>query len=78
MYPSPPALGLFALVSLSIALRAHAQTYTATYNPTNLPDKTENGQSGTNKCGTTSSQNSTCQNVYSAPTTLPNPPKLPH
>jgi hypothetical protein len=62
MYPS--GLGFFALVSLSLALGVRAQTYSATYDPTSLPDQTETGQTGTNKCGTTSSQNSTCQNVY--------------
>ncbi|KAK0440218.1 uncharacterized protein EV420DRAFT_1279267 [Desarmillaria tabescens] len=35
--------------------------YTATYLPDTAPDKT--GQ-GTNKCGTTSSQDSMCQNIY--------------
>ncbi|KAF9788303.1 hypothetical protein BJ322DRAFT_1002473 [Thelephora terrestris] len=64
MYSSAPCLGLFALVALSVLLPAHAQTYTATYNPTSLPDQTENGQTGTNNCGTGSSQNSTCQNLY--------------
>ena len=67
MHPSAPRLGLFSLVFLSALLSAHAQ-YTATYSPANLPDQTENGQTGTNKCGTVSSQNSTCQNVYSAST----------
>jgi len=41
-----------------------AQRYSATYLPVNLPPKTEEGQWGTNQCGTESSQNSTCQNVY--------------
>lgn len=67
MHPSAPGLALVALVSLSLVLGVHAQTYSATYNPNNLPDQTETGQTGTNKCGTGSSQNSTCQNVYSAP-----------
>lgn len=30
----------------------------------NLPDKSETGQSGTNKCGTTSSQSSMCQTAW--------------
>lgn len=39
--------------------------YTATYVPTNLPDKSEQpGQIGTNNCGTESNQSSLCQNVY--------------
>lgn len=66
MYSPTPRLGLFAVVYLSAFLHAQAQTYTATYNPSSLPDKTENGQTGTNNCGTGSSQNSTCQNAYSA------------
>lgn len=66
MYPSAPGLGFLALVSLSVVLRAHAQTYSATYDPKNLPNQTENGQTGTNNCGTGNSQNSTCQNVYSS------------
>ena len=43
----------------------HAQTYTATYLPSNAPDKSEQGQTGTNKCGTGSNQTSQCQNAYS-------------
>ncbi|KAF9647665.1 hypothetical protein BDM02DRAFT_2538890 [Thelephora ganbajun] len=64
MYPSALSLSLFAFIPLSVVLRAHAQTYTATYNPSDLPDHSENGQSGTNKCGTGSNQTSTCQNAY--------------
>lgn len=48
----------FGLVSV------HAQTYTATYLPSNAPAKSEEGQSGTNQCGTTSNQTSQCQNAY--------------
>ncbi|KAK0491692.1 hypothetical protein EDD18DRAFT_1311055 [Armillaria luteobubalina] len=43
--------------------RVSAQ-YSATYLPDTAPDTSEQGQSGTNKCGTTSSQDSMCQNVY--------------
>jgi len=68
MLSSPFGLGLFALVSLSVVLPAYAQTYSATYSPDSLPDKSETGQTGTNKCGTVSSQNSTCQNSYSSST----------
>lgn len=66
MYRSTLSLGLFAVVSLSAVLRARAQTYTATYSPDNLPDHTEPGQTGTNRCGTGSNQTSSCQNVYSS------------
>jgi len=81
MYPS--ALGL-GLVTLLAVLPAHAQTYTATYSPDNLPNHSENGQAGTNKCGTGSNQTSLCQNAYSSsascclnrshPLTLSGPP----
>jgi hypothetical protein len=46
-----------------LALGASAQ-YTATYDPHNLPPSSEDGQYGTNACGTTSSQSSKCQNAY--------------
>ncbi|KAJ9106192.1 hypothetical protein QFC21_001336 [Naganishia friedmannii] len=55
-------IGKLALTSLLPAL-ALAQ-YTATYDPNNLPKTTEDGQAGTNQCGTGSSQDSMCQNVY--------------
>jgi hypothetical protein len=38
--------------------------YTATYDASNLPQSSEQGQYGTNACGTTSSQTSNCQNAY--------------
>ncbi|KAF5311021.1 hypothetical protein D9619_007903 [Psilocybe cf. subviscida] len=38
--------------------------YSATYLPSNVPAKTENGQAGTNQCGTGSNQNSQCQNAF--------------
>ncbi|KAI5455164.1 hypothetical protein NCC49_002433 [Naganishia albida] len=38
--------------------------YSATYYPDNLPQTTEEGQYGTNQCGTGSSQTSNCQNAY--------------
>ena len=37
---------------------------TATYDPNNLPPTTEQGQTGTNQCGTGSNQTSQCQNIY--------------
>lgn len=55
----------YTLASLALISAASAQ-YSATYKPsaTGLPNQTENGQSGTNKCGTDSNPNSTCQNFY--------------
>ncbi|KAI0628541.1 hypothetical protein C8Q77DRAFT_1067566 [Trametes polyzona] len=52
------------LVSLTLASIALAQTYSATYLPSNAPKTTEEGQSGTNQCGTGHDQNSMCQNAY--------------
>lgn len=56
---------LASLLALALSSGVSAQ-YSATYqaSPTGLPDKTENGQTGTNKCGTDSNQNSQCQNAY--------------
>ena len=42
-----------------------AQTYSATYLPSNTPNHSEKGQAGTNQCGTGSNQTSQCQNAYS-------------
>jgi hypothetical protein len=42
----------------------HAQTYPATYLPSNAPAQSESGQAGTNQCGTGSNQTSQCQNAY--------------
>ncbi|WWC85490.1 uncharacterized protein L201_000354 [Kwoniella dendrophila CBS 6074] len=53
---------LLPLVALLPALTS-AQ-YTATYQVGSLPQYSEEGQSGTNQCGTTSSQTSNCQNVF--------------
>ncbi|KAK0436493.1 uncharacterized protein EV420DRAFT_237783 [Desarmillaria tabescens] len=47
----------------SFAGVAYAQ-YTATYLPSNAPATSEQGQAGTNKCGTTNDQKSNCQNAY--------------
>lgn len=47
-----------------LATLAKGQTYSATYSPTNLPDTTEQGQSGTNQCNGTSSSDSKCQNLF--------------
>ncbi|SJL18190.1 uncharacterized protein ARMOST_21768 [Armillaria ostoyae] len=54
-----PAIGIFLATLSSVGAQ-----YTATYLPDTAPDTTEQGQTGTNKCGTTSSQDSMCQNVY--------------
>ncbi|KZT01043.1 uncharacterized protein LAESUDRAFT_745569 [Laetiporus sulphureus 93-53] len=49
---------------LSLVARAGAQTYSATYMPSDAPDHTQQGQYGTNACGVSSSQSSMCQNAY--------------
>ncbi|KAJ6564142.1 hypothetical protein B0H19DRAFT_941419 [Mycena capillaripes] len=41
-----------------------AAQYSATYLPSHVPDHTEEGQAGTNHCGTGLNQTSDCQNVY--------------
>lgn len=72
--PTPPrphirpiamlATATFGLALLSLPFVALAQTYSATYLPSNAPNQTEVGQTGTNQCGSGNNQNSTCQNVY--------------
>ncbi|KAI8974882.1 hypothetical protein BD414DRAFT_424059 [Trametes punicea] len=52
------------LLSLTLASVALAQTYSATYLPSNAPQTSEQGQSGTNQCGSGHDQNSMCQNAY--------------
>lgn len=52
------------LVVLLACVRVHAQTYTATYLPSNAPAQSQQGQTGTNQCGTTANQTSICQNAY--------------
>ncbi|CAE6400064.1 hypothetical protein RSOLAG22IIIB_01979 [Rhizoctonia solani] len=54
----------FPLLVSAVFVSSVAGQYTATYDPANLPDKSEAEQSGTNKCGTENSQDSMCQNVY--------------
>ncbi|RDB28045.1 hypothetical protein Hypma_002193 [Hypsizygus marmoreus] len=39
-------------------------THSATYLPSNAPNHSEQGQSGTNQCGTGLNQTSNCQNAY--------------
>jgi hypothetical protein len=50
-----PVLSLLAFTSAQ---------YTATYSVGDLPNSSEEGQYGTNACGTASSQDSKCQNAY--------------
>ncbi|KAH8105798.1 hypothetical protein DFH11DRAFT_1641101 [Phellopilus nigrolimitatus] len=52
------------LILPGLAAAALAQTYSATYLPSNAPGISEQGQSGTNQCGTGSNQTSMCQNAY--------------
>ncbi|KAG8871097.1 hypothetical protein FRB97_009016 [Tulasnella sp. 331] len=47
-----------------VAPPAHSATYSATYTYDSLPNTTETGQTGTNNCGTTSSNTSSCQNLF--------------
>ncbi|KAJ7590519.1 hypothetical protein C8J56DRAFT_933105 [Mycena floridula] len=54
-------LSSLGLLWLSVV---RAQTYSATYLPSTAPKTTEEGQAGTNQCGTESSQTSMCQNAY--------------
>ncbi|RPD54924.1 hypothetical protein L226DRAFT_82742 [Lentinus tigrinus ALCF2SS1-7] len=53
-----------SLIPLALASTVLAQTYSATYLPSSAPKTSEEGQSGTNQCGTGNDQNSTCQNVF--------------
>ena len=53
-----------ALFSLLPLLALVNGQYTATYDANNLPQSSEQGQYGTNACGTASSQTSNCQNAY--------------
>ena len=53
-----------SLALLYLATGCLAQTYSATYLPSNAPNQTEQGQTGTNQCGSGNSQNSSCQNVF--------------
>ncbi|KAF4618516.1 hypothetical protein D9613_010017 [Agrocybe pediades] len=56
-------IGLISSFALLLARSSSAQ-YSATYLPSNVPAKTEQGQTGTNQCGTSLDQNSMCQNAY--------------
>ncbi|KAM5543469.1 hypothetical protein V8D89_002720 [Ganoderma adspersum] len=52
------------LTSLSLASVALAQTYSQTFTPDSAPKTSRPTQTGTNQCGSFSSQNSMCQNAY--------------
>ncbi|KAJ3501165.1 hypothetical protein NLJ89_g9464 [Agrocybe chaxingu] len=60
--PRVASLAVLAVVLLSKYI--NAQTYSATYLPSNVPPTTEEGQTGTNQCGTGLNQTSDCQNLY--------------
>ncbi|KAJ7163821.1 hypothetical protein C8R43DRAFT_254231 [Mycena crocata] len=55
--------GIFYLF-FALSARAATPTYSATYLPSNIPETTEEGQTGTNRCGTGLNQTSNCQNAY--------------
>ncbi|EDR08199.1 uncharacterized protein LACBIDRAFT_297602 [Laccaria bicolor S238N-H82] len=57
----PSTSGFVLLASLFLATTAQ---YSATYLPSNAPPTTEEGQVGTNQCGTALNQTSMCQNAY--------------
>ncbi|PWN47024.1 hypothetical protein IE53DRAFT_364980 [Violaceomyces palustris] len=66
---SPSATFLLVNAAAAALLAASSMVsaqYSAAYtpSPTGLPQKTENGQTGTNRCGTESSPTSECQNAY--------------
>lgn len=57
-------MSFLSLITLLPAFSALvAGQYSATYDYNNLPEHTEEGQTGTNACGTTNSQDSNCQTV---------------
>ncbi|EGO03855.1 hypothetical protein SERLA73DRAFT_165431, partial [Serpula lacrymans var. lacrymans S7.3] len=55
---------LFAILPLLLVAHAQSPTYTATYVPSDAPYQSEQGQTGTNQCGTGYNQTSECQNTY--------------
>ncbi|KAG6889133.1 hypothetical protein C0995_003493 [Termitomyces sp. Mi166 len=52
-----------ALLAL-LPAKSRAQTYSATYLPSNAPDHSEQGQAGTNRCAANFNQSFNCQNAY--------------
>lgn len=61
----PHLTGFFFCLGFLLIKTACGQTYSATYLPSNVPPTTEQGQTGTNQCGTSLNQTSDCQNAYS-------------
>ncbi|KAG6849325.1 hypothetical protein H0H93_009417 [Arthromyces matolae] len=53
----------FTALLLIVPLQSLAQ-YSATYLPSNAPAQSEQGQAGTNRCGSNFNQSSNCQNAY--------------
>ncbi|KAH9993495.1 hypothetical protein BJV74DRAFT_770865 [Russula compacta] len=65
MPPAPVPASVTLIFSLLTFRAVLAQTYTATYFPSNtLPAQSEQGQSGSNHCGPAFNQTSRCQNAY--------------
>ncbi|PPQ96841.1 hypothetical protein CVT26_006010 [Gymnopilus dilepis] len=60
----PYLTSILTISTLAFARLSSAQSYSATYLPSNAPPTTEEGQTGTNQCGSGSSQTSNCQNAY--------------
>lgn len=61
--PARALRSLLPVLALGLLNTASAQ-YTATYYYGSQPAITEQGQTGTNQCGTTASQTSECQNAF--------------
>ncbi|KAJ7895989.1 hypothetical protein B0H14DRAFT_3619120 [Mycena olivaceomarginata] len=57
-------VAVLTTLSLLSAANAATPTYSATYLPSNIPEHTEEGQTGTNQCGTALNQTSACQTAY--------------
>jgi len=55
---------MFTVTSLLLSLALCSSTLAQTYLPGNAPAKTQQGQTGTNQCGTGNNQTSQCQNAY--------------
>ncbi|KAF8319825.1 uncharacterized protein EI90DRAFT_2624412 [Cantharellus anzutake] len=66
MVPKQSVLAVLCGLTLVSAqnFTAPVPSYTATYLPANVPNKTEQGQLGYNNCGNSSSQDSLCQDSY--------------
>ncbi|KNZ80105.1 hypothetical protein J132_07393 [Termitomyces sp. J132] len=56
---------MLSLAVLALPLAVRAQTHSATFLPSDAPDHSEQGQAGTNRCGTAFNQTSSCQNAFS-------------